>query len=220
MIVSLAPLHERSVGVETTPSAEEIYRTVFAERTSLANRFPFESHLLACAFTISLLEARESGGTISSSIGLDRAALDELSQQWFPAARRLIPFDAEPETVILDEEELQLHEMLSRFLAEHSTLGGWLTSIVARRALAPRHLWQDLGLLNRSELTRLMELWFPALAAANVKNMKWKKFFYRKLCELEGFSLCAAPTCRECADFDDCFGDEDGVSALARISRI
>ena len=28
---------------------------------------------------------------------------------------------------------------------------------------------------------------FPTLAAGNTKNMKWKKYFYRKLCEAEGF---------------------------------
>jgi nitrogen fixation protein NifQ len=48
--------------------------------------------------------------------------------------------------------------------------------------------------------------------------MKWKKFFYRSLCELEGFVLCASPSCRECSDFHDCFGDESGESALARLA--
>lgn len=28
---------------------------------------------------------------------------------------------------------------------------------------------------------------FPTLAAGNTKNVKWKKYFYRKLCEAEGF---------------------------------
>ena len=81
------------------------------------------------------------------------------------------------------------------------------------------HLWQDLGLLDRGELNRLMRERFPTLAARNVANMKWKKFFYRMLCELEGFTLCTAPSCRECCDFDDCFGAETGESALARIRR-
>jgi nitrogen fixation protein NifQ len=85
--------------------------------------------------------------------------------------------------------------------------------------MEPRHLWQDLGLFERNELTRLMKERFSALAAANLHNMKWKKFFYRQLCASEGFSLCAAPTCRECGDFENCFGEEDGVSLLARIAH-
>jgi nitrogen fixation protein NifQ len=44
--------------------------------------------------------------------------------------------------------------------------------------------------------------------------MKWKKFFYRCLCEMEGFSLCAAPSCAECSDYAACFGEETGVGRL------
>ncbi len=166
-----------------------------------------------------LIESRETGEPISTALGLDRASLADLINQWTPGARELLDLAQEPESISLDEEEEQLHRLLSQYRAANSTLCSWITSIVARRAMSPRHLWQDLGLLERAELTRLMNEWFPALAAANTDNMKWKKFFYRKLCEHEGFSLCAAPTCRECGDFDNCFGDEDGVSALARLSR-
>lgn len=39
------------------------------------------------------------------------------------------------------------------------------------------HLWQDLGLFNRGELSRLLATHFPTLAAGNTQNMKWKKPF-------------------------------------------
>ncbi len=81
------------------------------------------------------------------------------------------------------------------------------------------HLWQDLGLFNRAELGRLLARHFPALHAGNVNNMRWKKYFYRRICDLEGFSLCAAPHCSVCKDFSSCFGDEDGMSRLAQMSR-
>jgi nitrogen fixation protein NifQ len=61
---------------------------------------------------------------------------------------------------------------------------------------------------------------FPRLHAANDRDMKWKRFFYRSLCEAEGFSLCAVPHCRDCADFERCFGVEDGQSAFARRARL
>ena len=81
------------------------------------------------------------------------------------------------------------------------------------------HLWQDLGLFSRAELGRLLARHFPALHAGNVNNMRWKKYFYRRICDLEGFSLCAAPHCSVCKDFASCFGDEDGMSRLAQLSR-
>lgn len=85
--------------------------------------------------------------------------------------------------------------------------------------MKPDHLWQDLGLFDRSELNRLLATHFPTLHAGNTTNMRWKKYFYRKLCEAEGFSLCAAPSCAVCADFVSCFGAEDGESRLAQTRR-
>lgn len=215
----LAPPHELMAGARRAPVAETIYLAISAEPTPHARAEPFTAHVLACALTIGLTEAHQADDTLSSALALNRAALDALTMQWAPAARGFFALASEPEDVSLDEEETQLHALLARFQSDTAPLTTWITSIVARRAMSPRHLWQDLGLLERSELTRLMNGWFPTLASTNVDNMKWKKFFYRKLCELEGFSLCAAPTCRECGDFDNCFGSEDGASALARLAR-
>ena len=109
--------------------------------------------------------------------------------------------------------------MLESHRADEGLDSYWLARMITRRAMQPNHLWQDLGLPDRTALNRLLREKFPKLAARNIQNMKWKKFFYRCLCELEGFSLCAAPSCRECDDFDACFGPEDGESMLARNRR-
>ncbi len=50
---------------------------------------------------------------------------------------------------------------------------------------------------------------FTALAAKNVTDMRWKKFFYKQLCDRAGVNLCKAPSCSECVDYDLCFGPED-----------
>jgi nitrogen fixation protein NifQ len=47
--------------------------------------------------------------------------------------------------------------------------------------------------------------------------MKWKRFLYRMVCSMEGFTLCTAPVCTECDDFEHCFGAEDGEARLARL---
>jgi nitrogen fixation protein NifQ len=215
----LAPMHEQPAGARKPPSAEAIYRAIRADGTPAAARAPFTAHVLACVLTSGLLEVRDNAATLSAALGLNRAKLDVMTAQWAPGARRFFRLEFEPMTLAFDEEEAQLFILLDRYRVDASALSEWMAHIVARRAMSPDHLWQDLGLLERGELTRLMGEWFPTLAAANVDNMKWKKFFYRKLCELEGFSLCAAPTCRECDDFENCFGDEDGTSMLARIAR-
>jgi nitrogen fixation protein NifQ len=81
---------------------------------------------------------------------------------------------------------------------------------VAVACLGDDHLWQDLQLASRAELTALMRHWFPALVERNRADMKWKKFLYKQLCERAEVFVCKSPSCAVCADFDQCFGPEDG----------
>jgi nitrogen fixation protein NifQ len=75
--------------------------------------------------------------------------------------------------------------------------------------MANDHLWQDLGLWSRQDLSDLMVRNFPALAAKNDRDMKWKKFLYKQLCLQEGVYLCRAPSCAICCDYIRCFGPEE-----------
>lgn len=86
----------------------------------------------------------------------------------------------------------------------------WLAYVVATAAMGDNHLWQDLGLPSRDVLSRLLHENFPTLAALNTRDMKWKKFFYRQLCQRAGVMICKSPNCAECCDFRACFGPEEG----------
>ena len=82
---------------------------------------------------------------------------------------------------------------------------------IANACMGDKHLWQDMGLPSRPALSELMRMRFPALAAKNSGDMKWKKFFYKQLCERAEIFICKAPTCGVCIDYDKCFGPEDAV---------
>lgn len=84
----------------------------------------------------------------------------------------------------------------------------WVAHAVAAACLADDHLWQDLGLPDRPSLGRLLERYFRPLRERNIGGMRWKKFFYKQLCERAGFQACKAPSCRECTDYAICFGKE------------
>lgn len=71
------------------------------------------------------------------------------------------------------------------------------------------HLWQDMGLPNRAALSMLMQDNFPALVAKNIGDMKWKKFFYRQLCERAEILICKSPSCGICIDYHQCFDKEE-----------
>lgn len=99
--------------------------------------------------------------------------------------------------------------LLMEYRAEPSEVSQWLCHAVATASMCNNHLWQDMGLPSRKLLSRLMSENFPALAARNVGDMKWKKFFYRQLCERAGVPVCKSPNCADCTDYAICFGPED-----------
>ncbi|TWA60793.1 nitrogen fixation protein NifQ [Azospirillum brasilense] len=165
------------------------------------------------------LAAQQPGG-LAAGLGLERDALAELIRRHAAGFAPLLPSLPEDSGVDAIEEE-----DLRAFLLDHRAAGTveeeWLAAIVARRALGPNHLWQDMGFANRRELNAMFRRHFPSLVALNSGDMKWKKFFYRQLCEREGLMLCKSPNCEVCDDFSACFSAEDGdpLSALARVAR-
>ncbi|SRR5271166_1207191 len=178
----------------------------------------FDDHIFACFLAVGLAEEAAGGASLTDALGLTGRELARLLATRFPLGALPFPLWREGEPEVADEEAL-LRELLMRNRAREDESACWLVAILARRSMRDDHLWQDLGLFSRAELSELLKRHFPALHAGNVKNMRWKKYFYRQICELEGFSLCAAPHCSVCADFQSCFGDEDGMSRLARVGQ-
>lgn len=115
--------------------------------------------------------------------------------------------------IVLDYQRMlekdDLIKLLQHFRKDDSAETDWLIGLIVSACLGSDHLWQDLGLWNRSELSALLAHNFPALAERNVNDMKWKKFLYKQLCEAEGLYLCRAPSCEVCTDFSNCFGPEE-----------
>jgi nitrogen fixation protein NifQ len=88
----------------------------------------------------------------------------------------------------------------------------WVIGLLVAGCLGNDHLWHDLGLWSRSQLTDLLHYNFPKLAARNTHDMKWKKFLYKQLCEEEGLYLCRAPSCQVCVDYGVCYGSEEAIT--------
>jgi nitrogen fixation protein NifQ len=80
-----------------------------------------------------------------------------------------------------------------------------LASIVAHACLRPDHLWRDLGLDGRDEVSAMLTRYFPALVARNVENLRWKKFLARELALSLGREPGPAPGCPGCEDYGFCF---------------
>jgi nitrogen fixation protein NifQ len=179
----------------------------------------FDAHIVASVLSLALPESTEERRPLAACVGLESTVLTELVGETFPHAGEVFAQLETTEPLIVAEDEACLRELLVRCTTTGSPFQERLASILARRAQRPNHLWQDLGLRNRRELSWLMGRHFEWLASRNARDMKWKKFLYRTICRDSAFPICTAPSCSECCDFDNCFGDESGESLLAIARR-
>jgi nitrogen fixation protein NifQ len=153
----------------------------------------------------SLIAGRLLGeGSLDSSLGLEESELDELWQDYFRGDKLNLP-DQEQEEIL---ERSDLIEILLKYRAGKFQSEIWLASIVTQACAGKKHLWRDLGLANRAELSALLFNAFPGFAAQNVGDMRWKKFLYRRYCADVGIYVCPSPSCAECSDYSYCFAPE------------
>jgi nitrogen fixation protein NifQ len=201
-----------------TRSAAAVYRGLtgwWPAEASIDADDDFDTHVFASLIAVAAAE----GGPVHMRLGLGAAELRRLIDRRFTGAFLLLRAGESEAEACDDDEVAMLRDLLLASRTDESDDSDLLAAMVARRALEPNHLWEDLGLRDRSELTRLLMRHFGPLARRNVRNMRWKRFFYRTLCESDGFVMCTTPVCSACADFDACFGEETGESRLARARR-
>jgi nitrogen fixation protein NifQ len=148
--------------------------------------------------------------TLDFGLGLSPEAFSGLLLRHFPLSGPLFELDSEKWP---DEARVAERQDLIDLMVEHRAgldeSEHWVAHIVAAACMGGNHLWQDLGLWNRTDLSRLFTENFPALAAKNVRDMKWKKFLYKQLCQREGVHVCRSPSCEVCVDYANCFGPEE-----------
>ncbi len=149
-------------------------------------------------------------GVLPDWLGLSKENFLRMMEKHFPS------FDVtelenpnKPLDLARMDEVDDLRNLLLRSCPENDESKLWMLDILIAGCLGSDHLWQDLGLWVRADLTKLMMQNFTSLAEQNVKDMKWKKFLYKQLCEAEGIYTCRAPSCEVCHDYDVCFGSEE-----------
>jgi len=190
----LAPL-----GTRPSPARLALHAHLMRHAAGTPND-EFLAHLLA-GWTL-------GDGVLPADLGLGPVRFAALMTRHFPGLRWNPAVGAAGGPVL----QLEFSD-LERFIGAHAdaAVAGAhdVAVILATGCMGAEHLWQDLGLPSRRELSQLIAVNFPALAQANNRDMKWKKFLYRELCQREGIFVCAAPTCDACSDFKLCFGPEE-----------
>lgn len=149
-------------------------------------------------------------GMLPNALGLGESEFEALLTEHF-SGFRLSP--VAPSGKSLDFSRMLEKQDLECFLRQFASIQNqeteWLISIIVVACLGSDHLWQDLGLWSRKDLSEMLNHNFHDMAARNIHDMKWKKFIYKQLCETEGLYVCRAPSCEVCKDYPVCFGDEN-----------
>lgn len=167
------------------------------------------------AFAAMIATRVYEGGALPPWLGLEPAAFRCLLAHHFPGLRdtrfvRLSGVRAGLTTA--QDPRREERDELVRLMLMHKTGESpsevWMAQVVAAGCMGSDHLWEDLGLRDRGQLTGLMRRNFASLAALNVRDMKWKRFLYKQLCEAEGIYTCRSPSCEVCRDYHVCFGPE------------
>ncbi len=158
-----------------------------------------------------MISSWQSGNTVlPANAGLSPQAFIEMLGFHFPGYDHtmLVQPDEPVKTSRTDELE-DVKNLLLGYRSSKQVSAAWLADILAIACHGQDHLWQDLGLWSRKDLSDLMARNYPELAKKNDKNMKWKKFIYKQLCITEGIYTCRSPSCEACLEYSDCFGPED-----------
>lgn len=160
-----------------------------------------------------IVRSQRSGkGCLPYQLGLEMQAHAVLIRVHFPeldnpSARSEV--DLRQELLELRHDEWsELRDLLLAGRSGRDPGEAWMAAIVAAACLGGDHLWRDLGLASRLDLHELLMHNFPHLAMRNTQDMRWKKFFYKQLCEQDGGYVCRAPSCAQCPTYHDCFGEE------------
>ncbi|OYY93097.1 MAG: hydrogenase [Hydrogenophilales bacterium 28-61-23] len=176
-----------------------LYALLMARAAGLPNDDLFARMLVSHAGGQSALPA---------GLGLESNDFRALMARHFPGFSLPAQLAGAPD---LGERAAEWDELLA-LLMEHRAgvepSETWLALIVATACMGGDHLWQDLGLWQRADLTQLMARNFPGLTALNNRDMKWKRFLYKQLCNGAGVYVCRSPSCEVCVDYAKCFGRE------------
>ncbi|MBN3858870.1 nitrogen fixation protein NifQ [Paraburkholderia sp. Ac-20340] len=162
-----------------------------------------------------LVAAREVRGE-RALLGLPASALAALAERHFAAgALVLSPIKA---VTLKDASHAAFAAAMRDFLIGLAARNvdaddaRCLATILAHACLRPDHLWRDLGLSGRDDVTQMLTRFFPEVVARNTENLRWKKLLARELALARGDVPGPAPGCPGCEDFGFCFPSEPAAN--------
>jgi nitrogen fixation protein NifQ len=189
-------------------SDDRIYRSLLETATPLGIE-ELDRQMFAGLFaTVS-----QEKGPLTAALGLTEDEISELLKTYFPGYGYSILNQSSADMSTLVTVNLDILNILLAHVPCDSTGGKnqtseWLARVIASRAAHPGHLWVAMGFFERAQLSAAIRRHLPTLAAANDKGMRWKRYLFKQVCEMNGGMLCKSPNCGDCSDYAICFAPE------------
>ena len=159
--------------------------------------------------------ARQEHKSFATPLGLTVSDIDKIFAIYFPGfdpyqVRKAIPGNGSntPE-INQDMLKILLKHVSQDQSGKRAHISELLARIIAARATKPGHLWVSMGFLERQQLTAAIRRHLPTLAIANHKGMRWKRYLFKQVCDLNGGVMCKSPNCGDCSDYNFCFAPEE-----------
>ena len=170
-----------------------------------------DRHLFACLLAVAAQETQ----ALEDALGLGSSDITALLEKYFPGVDRASlskgagsKFESRPD-INKDILSILLAHVPTEPGTQDLSTSVWLCHSLAARACRPGHLWVAMGFFERPELTAAINRHLPSLAAANNRKMRWKRYLFKQVCDLNGGTMCKAPNCGVCSDYSICFTAED-----------
>jgi nitrogen fixation protein NifQ len=169
------------------------------------------SHSRAEAAIFASLLAPNASPERIARLGLSGAALAGLLRRHFsPVAPGWQTLSASLPTPAWASHAIfvvEMREMLRRRADPilHPADAADMATVLATACLRPDHLWRDLGLTSRDDVTALLTHFFPSLVVENTANLRWKRFLAEACALAYGREPAPAPGCPGCEAYGECF---------------
>jgi len=144
------------------------------------------------------------------TLGLPQPALLAALEHCFPELVPLEPMATQQYVIILNTQPAAFGDLVAMLCAKRSPHANeqhaeWLARAIAAACFGNDHLWRDMGLPGRDEVSQIMEYYFEPCYRRNMKNLKWKRFLFAELGDLQGKHDLRPPGCSKCDHFQVCF---------------
>ncbi|WP_303722145.1 nitrogen fixation protein NifQ [Malonomonas rubra] len=159
--------------------------------------------------------AQQENSSFAAALGLKVTDIDKIFAIYFPnfdpyqVRKGLVNSKSSPPEINQEILDILLSHVSHDQSGKRAHISELVAKVIAARTAQPGHLWVSMGFLERPQLTAAIHRHLPTLAIANDKGMRWKRYLFKQVCDLNGGVMCKSPNCGECSDYLLCFAPED-----------